>query len=150
MPESELTRLRRARSRCHFRLKQAEELAESYRVKLADLESRIQAIAPDLQLPVRFRRPNPHFARGELPRLVLRIMREAGEPLGVAQIAVRALAMKGEPLPGPTLRKRVRVRVRCVVAKLEGRGVVVTVGRGKGTKRVLATVVASAPRSSNS
>jgi hypothetical protein len=40
---TELANLRRARSRCHFRLKQAEELAQSYRDKLADLEVRIRA-----------------------------------------------------------------------------------------------------------
>jgi hypothetical protein len=33
-----------ARSRCHFRLKQVEGPAQSYRDKLADLESRIRAI----------------------------------------------------------------------------------------------------------
>ena len=41
----ELATLRRARSRCHFRLKQAEDLAQPYRDKLAGLESRLRAIA---------------------------------------------------------------------------------------------------------
>jgi hypothetical protein len=45
---TELANLRRAR--CHFRLKQAEELAQSYRDKLADLEARIRAIAPELEI----------------------------------------------------------------------------------------------------
>jgi hypothetical protein len=62
----EVANLGRARSRCHFRLKQTEDLAQSYRDKLADLESRNRAIAPELELPVRFRRPNPVFARTEL------------------------------------------------------------------------------------
>jgi len=137
MPESELTKLRRARSRAHFGLKQAEELAAGYRAKLADLEARIQAIAPDLQLPVRFRKPNPWFARGELPRVVMDVLREAGEPLAVGVIAVRALARKGCDLPGPTLRKQVRGKVRECLGKLERRGVVRTVGSGRGTKRGL-------------
>ena len=64
----ELANLRRARSHRRFRLKQAEDLAQSYRDRLADLESRIRAIAPDLELPVRFRRPDPVFARTELTR----------------------------------------------------------------------------------
>lgn len=51
MADPELTNPRRARSRCHFRLKQTEKLTESYRTNLADLEARVQAVAPDLQLP---------------------------------------------------------------------------------------------------
>jgi hypothetical protein len=52
-------------------------------------------LAPELELPPRFRKPNPVFARGELPRLALAILREAGEPLPIAAIAVRALKAKG-------------------------------------------------------
>jgi hypothetical protein len=48
---TELANLRRARSRCHFRLEQAEELAQSYR----DKEARMRAIAPELELPERLR-----------------------------------------------------------------------------------------------
>ena len=59
MKDSDLTKLRRARTRCHKALKQAEELAAGYRTKLADLEARIQAIAPDLKLPARFHDPIP-------------------------------------------------------------------------------------------
>ena len=65
MSDANLAKLRRARSRCHFALKQAEMLVESYAFKLADLEAQIRAIAPEMELPVRFRRPNPVFARTE-------------------------------------------------------------------------------------
>jgi hypothetical protein len=34
-------------------------LVAGYQTKLADLEARIQAIAPELQLPARHRSPNP-------------------------------------------------------------------------------------------
>jgi hypothetical protein len=88
--DCELTKLRRARSRAHLALKQAEALVAGYQAKLADLEARIQAIAPDLQLPVRFREKHSIFARGELPRLALGIMREEGKPLPVAVIALQA------------------------------------------------------------
>src|SRR5580658_7031723 len=76
MKDSDLTKLRRARTRSHKALKQAEEHAEGYRAKLADLEARIQAIAPGLKLPPRFHRPNPYFARGELRRLAIDMLRE--------------------------------------------------------------------------
>ena len=99
MPDTELTKLRRARSRAHLKLKQAEAIVAGYQAKLADLEARIRAIAPELDLPVRFRKPNGIFARGELPRLALQIMREEGKPLPVAVIARRMLAARGVTLP---------------------------------------------------
>jgi hypothetical protein len=77
---SDLTKLRLARSRCHFALHQLEMQVEAYAFKPSQIGARIQAIAPELELPPRHRRPKPHFARGELPRLALAILREAGEP----------------------------------------------------------------------
>jgi hypothetical protein len=73
---TELANLRCIRSRCHFRLEQAEGLAQSYR----DKEARTRAIAPELELPARLRTP---FARTELTRLALAILREANEPLPI-------------------------------------------------------------------
>jgi hypothetical protein len=137
MPNPELTNLRRARSRCHFRLKQAEELAEGYRTKLAALEARIQAIAPDLQLPVRFRNPNPIFARGELIRLALDMLREAGGPVSIRDLAVGALAAKGVRFPDRRTMQYTRNKLRAALNRLAERGLVVSVGTGKGTKRVL-------------
>jgi hypothetical protein len=46
---TELANLRRAQSRCHFRLKQAEDLAQGYRDKLADPEARIRVLTPELE-----------------------------------------------------------------------------------------------------
>jgi hypothetical protein len=45
--------------------------------ELADLEARIHILASELELPVRFLQPNPVFARAELTRLALAIVREA-------------------------------------------------------------------------
>jgi hypothetical protein len=68
--------LRRARSRSHFRLKQAEDLAQSYRDKLAWCP----ASAPSRQswnCRCVSGDPNPVFARTELTRLALAILRDA-------------------------------------------------------------------------
>ena len=135
--DSPVTILRRKRSRIHFQLAKHERMVAIYREKLAGIEAAIRELSPELDLPVRFRRPNPVFVRGELPRVVLDVLREAGEPLPVREIAVRALARKGATLPGPTLRKYVRGRVRECLGKMERRGVVWTVGSGRGTKRGL-------------
>jgi hypothetical protein len=42
---------------------------------LRDTEARILELAPELNLRMRRYLPNPIFARGELPRLALDIMR---------------------------------------------------------------------------
>jgi hypothetical protein len=107
---AELSILHRARSRCHVRLKQAEDMALSCRDKLTELESHIRAIAPELELPVRFRRPNPVFARPELTRLAPALLREAGELLPIAAVAVRALILHCGDGPAPSCGRRCRRR----------------------------------------
>jgi hypothetical protein len=135
--DSDLTKLRRARSLAHLALKQAETLAQGHRDKLADLEARIQAIAPDLQLQPRLRKPNPIFVRGELRRLAIDMLREAGKPLAIRDIALGALRAKGVRFPDQRTMKTTRVRSREVFAKLEPRGVARTVGTGKATRRAV-------------
>ena len=138
MPNSPVTTLRRKRSRIHFQLAKHERMVALYREKLATIEAAIHEISPELDLPVRHRKPNPVFARGELPRLALTILREAGEPLAIREIAVRALARKGIALPGPTMRKDARRRLRMVFSLLNHRGVTRVVGEGNEAKRELA------------
>ena len=110
---------------------------EAYAFKLSQIEAAIRAISPELELPPRFRASNPVFARSELPRLALSILREANGPMPIAAIAVRALAMKGIVLPDPTLRRRTRTRLREAFGKLPRTGVLDTVGRGNGTRHRL-------------
>lgn len=70
-------KLRRARLRCHKALKQTEALLSGCQAKLADIEARIFAIAPEIDLPFRFHQPNPIFVRGEMTWLVLRASGDA-------------------------------------------------------------------------
>jgi hypothetical protein len=137
MPDTPLAKLRRARLRVHAQLRKLEPLVAGYHAKLVDIEARILALDPRLDLPLRRRMPNPHFARGELPRLVLDIMRETQGPIAVRVIAVEALARKGCPLPGPGTLRRTRIRVFHALARWQERGLVVSVGSGKATRRVL-------------
>jgi hypothetical protein len=104
---------------------------------VADLEARIQAIAPDLQLQPRLRKPNPIFARGELRRLAIDMLREAGHPLAIRDMALGALRAKGVRFPDRRTMKQTRVLSREVFAKLQARGVAQTVGTGKATRRAL-------------
>lgn len=68
---------------------------------------------------------------------MLDVLRAVGEPLPVREIAVRALARKGVTLPGPTLRKYVRGKVRAALIGMDNRGVTRKAGSGNGARRGL-------------
>lgn len=68
------------------------------------------------------------------------VLREAGEPLGVLEITLRALAKNGAPPLGPRERRDHPTKVLATLVKLERRGVARKVGSGKGTRRGLVTV----------
>jgi hypothetical protein len=92
---------------------------------------------PQLWLPPSRYKPNPVFARQELPRLTLTILREAREPLAVNDIARLALATKGVKYPEPRVTKTTRVRLEQFLGKLDRRGVARKEGSGNATRRVL-------------
>ncbi|MEI7712275.1 MAG: hypothetical protein WCI94_12625 [Rhodospirillales bacterium] len=137
MKDSDLTKLRSARARVHRVLDRLEPMIAGYREKLDRLNAEIQALAPELNLPPRRYQPNPHFARGELPRIAMRIFREAGGPIAVRDIAVRALALKGVPLPDRQTMKITRTRLQQMFIVWEKRGILTSVGENKRRKRVL-------------
>ena len=133
-----LADLRSKRSRVHRALDRLEPMVADYRAKLAGLEAAIQVIAPELQLHPRRYKPNPVFARNELPRLALDVMRQAAGPIAVRTIAARALAAKGVALPDPHTMKRTRVRLQQIMVVWARRGMVRSVGSGREGMRELA------------
>lgn len=135
---TDLGTLRRRRLYIHRQLDRYEPLVERLRENLADCNAAIQAIRPELPLPPRRYQPNPYFARGELPRLALAIMREAGDPLGVREIAMRALAIKGVTLPDRHAMKRTRLRLHQAFMRFRERGLTRTTGSGKARRQELA------------
>jgi len=138
MQNERLCRLRAARIAVHKNLARLEPEIARARARLAAIEAEMHAIEPQLWLQPRRYKPNPIFARGELPRLALAVLREAGEPLPIRVIAVRVLAAKGITLPEPAIRKRVRMRLRTMFVALDKRGVTVRVGEGNAARRGLA------------
>ncbi len=137
MDSRTLANLRRKRLYIHKQLNRLEPAVARLRASLIETEAAIQAAAPDLNLPPRFHKPNPHFARGELPRIVREIMWEAGGPISVRTISLAALARKGITLPGPGTMRHTRKLVRGILARWETMGKARTVGRNKGTRRAL-------------
>jgi hypothetical protein len=127
MPETEITKLRRARIRCHKSLKQAEAQVERLRAHLSEIEAAIYAIAPEIDLPLRFRKPNPIFARGEMSRYVLDVLREAEKPLLMREIATRMLERKGVVVLEPGLREYICNRLSSQLSVLHKRGLIAMV-----------------------
>jgi len=136
MPD-DLPTLRRKRRRIHAQLDKLEPLLAGYRAKLSDINAAIHALDPQLWMPPRRYAVNPVFARQELPRLALSILREADGPLAVRDIARSALASKGVRFPDRRTLKLTRVRLQQFLGKLDRKGVTRKVGSGNGTRRAL-------------
>jgi hypothetical protein len=121
---SDIANLRRARIRCHKSLKQTEALLAGYQANLARIEAAIYAIAPELDLPLRFRKPNPIFARGEFSRFILDVLREAERPLTMREIAAAMLDRKGVVVIDARLREYICHRLSCQLSVLRKRGLI--------------------------
>lgn len=114
-----------------------EPIVADHQAKLAKINADIQSIAPELNLPPRRYKPNPHFNRGELPRIALRILREASGPISVRDIAIQALASKGVTLPDRSIMKLTRTRLQQIFTVWAKRDIVGSVGTHKNRKRML-------------
>jgi hypothetical protein len=132
-----LARLRLARVRCNENIARLESSLVLQRNRREAIEAAIHDLEPELRLPPPKLRPNPIFVRNEIARLALGVLRDSGEPLGVAEIAIRVLVAKGLPLPPPRIKRMTRARLRAVFTVLAKRGVVRTVGTGQEAKREL-------------
>ncbi len=95
-----------------------------YQAKLAGIEAAIYAIAPELDLPLRFRKPNPIFARGEFSRFILDVLREAERPLSMREVAARMLQRKGVVVIDASLREYIYHRLSCQLSVLNKRGLI--------------------------
>src|SRR5690349_19545366 len=112
-----LARLRLARVRCNENIARLESMLAFQRSRRDAIEAAIHDLEPELKLPPPTRRPNPVFKRGEVTRLMLKVMREAAEPLASHQIAARILAEKGITTPSRTIYRMTKSRVRAALLK---------------------------------
>lgn len=83
------------------------------------------------------RRANPWFKPGELPRIALALMKEAGGPVSVRYLAGRALAQKGCPYPTPGVMRQTRRRPSSMLTAWGKRGLVVKVGSWNASRHAL-------------
>src|SRR5579872_2646062 len=121
MATTKLAKLRVQRANIHQALARLEPQVAAFQAKLTAVEAGIQEIAPELDLPRRWRRRNPVFRYGELTRIALGVLRVAEGPLTIDAIAVRALAAKGITLPERVLRRRTCHDLRAALWRMQQR-----------------------------
>jgi hypothetical protein len=134
--DTPLAKLYRARLRAQRQIAKLEPQLEGYRSKLADIEAKIIKLDGLLFLPPK-RWANPYFKPGELPRIALRLMREANAPVSVRWLAGRALALKGCHYPGPGVMKATRRRLSSMLTAWGKRGIVVKSGTWRESRHRL-------------
>jgi hypothetical protein len=99
------------------------------------LDATIRLFAPDIDLSIVKVRPTPrrHEAhRGDTSRLILALLREAGEPLSHREITVRVMQHRGLNLADKALTLTMRTRIGASLRGLRERGRLVS-GEGKGS-----------------
>src|SRR5438105_7053763 len=107
---------------------------DQHRADLTHIDGVLRVLAADLDLetirPKRAYRRNRYFARNELSRLCLGVLRTAaGEMLSTDDIAGRVIAAKGFDAGDAILRRVIRDQVGDIVKRLHRRGEITNIGR---------------------
>jgi hypothetical protein len=96
-------------------------------------------IDPETIRPKRAYRRNRYFARNELSRLCLGVLRTAaGEPLSTDDIAGRVISAKGFDAADAILRTAIRDQVGSIVKRLHRESAIENIGAGRASKWKLA------------
>jgi hypothetical protein len=74
---------------------------------------------------------------GDLRRLAIDMLREAGRPLAIKEMALAALKATGIRYPDRRTMRITRTRLRGTFGKPQTRGMARTAGTGNATKRTL-------------
>lgn len=99
------------------------------------LDGAIRLFSPDIDLSIVKVRPTPrrHEAhRGDTSRLILTLLREAGEALSHREVTLRIMAHRGLNVADKALYETMRDRVGASLRGLRSRGRIVS-GEGKGS-----------------
>lgn len=101
-----------------------------YAKRLETIEQALFALDLQLDLTPPVRNANPHFARNEVKRLAMDVLRETDGPLGVSELVLRVLAAKGHAMPPRALRAFAHHRLTAVLSGHRKRGIVESVAEG--------------------
>jgi hypothetical protein len=116
---------------------------DQHRADLIHIDGTLRVLATDLDpetiRPKRTYRRNRYFARNELSRLCLGVLRTAvGELLSTDDITGRVIATKGFDLADAILRTAIREQVGSTVKRLHSGGAIENVGAGRASQWKLA------------
>lgn len=116
-----------------------EQQLAQYRADLTHIDAALRLfgsqIDPESIRPKRRYRRTRYFARNELSRLCLDVLREAeGELILTDEIAGRVMARKGFDATDPALRAVIRDQVGSALKALRRRGAAESIGRGRGAR----------------
>jgi hypothetical protein len=118
---------------------QIQRQLDQYRADLTHIDGALRVLATDIDpetiRPKRAYRRNRYFARNELSRLCLGVLRTAaGELLSTDEIAGRVIAAKGFDTADAILRAAIREQVGSIVKRLHRNGAVENIGAGRASK----------------
>src|SRR6266478_4878404 len=118
---------------------QLQRQLDQYRADLTHIDGVLRVLATDLDpetiRPKRGYRRNRYFARNELSRLCLGVLRTAaGEPLSTNDIAGRVIAAKGFDAGDAILRAAIRDQIGSIVKRLHRGDTIENVGAGRASK----------------
>jgi hypothetical protein len=116
---------------------------DQHRADLTHIDGTLRVLAADLDpetiRPKRTYRRNRYFARNELSRLCLGVLRTAaGELLSTDDIADRVIVAKGFDRGDAILRAAIRDQVGSTVKRLHRNGAIENIGAGRASKWKLA------------
>jgi hypothetical protein len=115
---------------------------DQHRADLTHIDGVLRVLASDLDpetiRPKRVYRRNRYFARNELSRLCLGVLRTAAGELSTDDIAGRVIAVKGFDAADGILRAAIREQIGSIVKRLRRDGAVENVGAGRARKWKLA------------
>jgi hypothetical protein len=125
---------------------QLQRQLDQYRADLTHIDGALRVLATDLDpetmRPKRVYRRNRYFARNELSRLCLGVLRTAaGELLSTDDIAGRVITAKGFDAGDAILGAAIRDQVGSIVKRLHRQGAVENIGAGRASKWKLAEAI---------
>jgi hypothetical protein len=124
-------------------INELQQRLDQHRADLTHIDGVLRVLATDLDpetiRPKRIYRRNRYFARNELSRLCLGVLRTAaGEPLSTDDIAGRVIAAKGFDAEDFILRAAIRDQVGSSMKRLHRDGVIENIGAGRASRWKLA------------
>jgi hypothetical protein len=122
---------------------QLQRQLDQHRADLMHIDGVLRVLASDLDpetiRPKRAYRRNRYFARNELSRLCLSVLRTAeGELLSADELTGRVIAAKGFDSRDVILRAAIREQVGSTVKRLHRSGAIENIGAGRASKWKLA------------